>query len=67
MDLAAKLDKLRGDQIGGAPVLEPELGMSVNIASPIRQIVANLRDTFYDLHCGPAGEFNLPECQPKHE
>jgi len=67
MDLAAELGKLRGDQIGGAPFLEPELGMSVNVSSPTRQIVVNLRDPVYDLHCGSSGEFNLSECQPRHE
>jgi len=27
----------------------------------------NLRDPVYDLHCGSSGEFNLSECQPRHE
>jgi len=27
----------------------------------------NLCDTVYDLHYGSSGEFNLSECQPRHE
>jgi hypothetical protein len=41
--------------------------MSMNIVSPARQIVVNLRDTVYDLHYGPSGGFNLSECQLKHQ
>ena len=67
MDLAAELGKLRGDQIGGAPFLEPEFRMSMNVASPARQIVVNLCDTIYDLHYGSSGEFYLSACQPRHE
>jgi hypothetical protein len=67
MDLAAELGKLRGHQIGGAPFLEPEFGMSMNVAPQARQIVVNLRDAVYDLHGGSSSVFTLSECRPRHE
>jgi hypothetical protein len=41
--------------------------MSMNVASPARHIVVNLRDTVYDLHYGSSGDVNLLERQPGHE
>ncbi len=60
IDLAAEVGELLGHQIGGAPLLEPEFGVGMNVAPPARQVVVNLRDAVNDLHNGSSDGFSLP-------
>ena len=50
MYLVTELGQLLRDEIGGALLLEPEFGMRVDVAPPVRQIVVKFRNALNDSH-----------------
>jgi hypothetical protein len=44
MDLIAEFRELFCDELGGSLLLEPKLGVSVDVAPPIRQITVKFRE-----------------------
>jgi hypothetical protein len=44
MDFIAELGELFCDELGGSLFLEPKLGVSVDVAPPIRQVTVKFRD-----------------------
>ena len=50
MYLVTELGELLRDEIGGALLLKPEFGVSMDVAPPVRHIVVKFRNALYDGH-----------------